>query len=83
MTITPEFFDLQGASAYTGGALSVRTLRRLISRPGGLVFYRINRGKIMLKRSDLDGYLERYRKEPLDLDKLAAQALREMAGSVK
>jgi hypothetical protein len=78
MAITPEFFDLQGASAYTGGALSIRTLRRLISRPGGLAFYRINRGKIMLKRSDLDGYLERYRKEPLDLDALADMAIREL-----
>jgi hypothetical protein len=78
MSINPQYFDLQGASAYTGGALSVRTLRRLISRPGGLAFYQINRGKIMVKKVDLDCYLERYRKEPLDLDKIADQALREM-----
>jgi hypothetical protein len=31
----PAYFDLAGASAYPGGALQVRTLRRLIAGSGG------------------------------------------------
>lgn len=80
MKIEPQFFDLHGASAYTGGGLSVRTLRRLISEPGGLPFYQAGRGKILIKRADLDAWLEGRRREPQDLDKLAAEALAEMGG---
>jgi hypothetical protein len=80
MTITPEYFDLQGASQYTGGALSIRTLRRLISRPGGLPYYRIGKGKIMVRRTDLETYLKDHRHDPMDLNALADQAVRELAG---
>jgi excisionase family DNA binding protein len=80
MTITPAYFDLQGASAYTGGALSVRTLRRLIAQPGGLPYYRIGKGKIMVRRTDLETYLENHRRDPMDLNALADQAVRELAG---
>jgi hypothetical protein len=76
--VQPEYFDLVGVEAYTGGAISVRTARRLISRPGGLPFIRINRGKLMIKRSDLDAFLEAHRQEPVDLDVLAAEAIAEM-----
>jgi excisionase family DNA binding protein len=76
--IEAAFFDLAGASAYLGGALSVRTLRRLISEPGGLPFYQAQRSKILIKRADLDAWLEARRREPQDLDKLAAEALAEM-----
>lgn len=79
--IEPAFFDLQGASQYIGGALSVRSLRRLISEPGGLPFYRVNRGKIMVKKADLDAYFEARRHEPVDLDKLADEAIAEMEGA--
>ncbi|MBW1991841.1 MAG: helix-turn-helix domain-containing protein [Deltaproteobacteria bacterium] len=80
--ISPEFFDLAGASAYLGGALSVRTLRRLISMPGGLPYYRIGAGKILISKSDLDAWLARHRQEPLDLDKIAAEAVRAVMGEV-
>jgi hypothetical protein len=80
MTITPEYFDLQGASQYTGGALSIRTLRRLISRPEGLPYYRIGKGKIMVRRTDLETYLKDHRHDPMDLNALADQAVRELAG---
>jgi excisionase family DNA binding protein len=83
MLITPGYFDLAGASQYTGGALSIRTLRRLISRPGGLPYYRIGKGKIMLRRTDLDAYLEDHRHEPMDLNALADQAVRELRGAGK
>jgi hypothetical protein len=32
----------------------------------------------MIKKSDLDGYLKRYRREPMDLDAMAAQAVAEI-----
>ncbi len=76
--IEAAFFDLAGASAYLGGALSVRHLRRLISRPGGLPFYRIGRGKVMIRKADLDDFLETHRREPVDLDQIANEALAEL-----
>jgi excisionase family DNA binding protein len=76
--IEPAFFDLAGASAYTGGGLSVRTLRRLIAEPGGLPFYQAQRSKILIKRADLDAYLEARRREPQDLDRLASEAVAEL-----
>jgi excisionase family DNA binding protein len=79
-TVEPAYFDLAGAAAYTGGALGVRTLRRLIARPGGLPYHQAGRGKSLIKKSDLDNYLERFRHEPLDLDALADQAVAELKG---
>jgi len=78
--IEAHFFDLAGASTYLGGALSVRHLRRLVAQPGGLPHYRIGRGKLMIKRADLDDFLEAHRREPLDLDRIAAEAVAEIAG---
>lgn len=79
--IEPAFFDLSGASAYLGGALSIRTLRRLISMPGGLSFYRLGAaGKILLRKADLDNFLEAHRQEAVDLDALAAEAIAELRG---
>jgi excisionase family DNA binding protein len=79
--IEPAYFDLAGASAYTGGGLSVRTLRRLIAEPGGLPYHQAGRGKILIKRADIDAWLEARRREPQDLDKLAAEAIAEMGGA--
>ncbi len=77
LPIEPAFFDLSGASLYLGGGLSVRTLRRLIS-VGELPFYRRGRGKIMLKKADLDQFLSQHRQEAVDLDLLANEALAEL-----
>jgi excisionase family DNA binding protein len=75
------YFDLSGASAYTGGALSVRTLRRLISqgklpafRPGG------PGGKLLVRRRDLEALIEGSQQANPDLDRLAAEAVAEMRG---
>jgi len=78
LKIEPAYFDLAGAAAYTGGALGVRTLRRLIAQPGGLPYHQAGRGKIIIKKSDLDGYLERCRHEPLSLDAIADQAIKDL-----
>lgn len=77
LPIEPAYFDLAGASLYLGGALSVRTLRRLIT-VGEMPFYRRGRGKILIKRTDLDRFLARYRQEAVDLDALANEALAEL-----
>ncbi len=76
--IEPAYFDLAGAAAYTGRALSVRTLRRLIGLPGGLPYIQVGRGKIMVKRADLDAFLEAHRHKPMDLDAIANEALKEL-----
>jgi excisionase family DNA binding protein len=78
MKVEPAYFDLAGASAYLGGAWEVRTLRRLIAQPGGLPHYRVGRGKLLIKRADLDRFLEAHRQEPLNLDRIADQALAEI-----
>jgi len=75
--VEPAFFDLAGASAYLGGALQVRTLRRLVAQPGGLPHYRIGKGKVMIRRADLEAYLEQHRQTPVNLDSLAARAIQE------
>ena len=77
--INPAYLDLAGASAYLGG-VSVRTLRRLLSRPDGLPHYRLA-GKILIKIEDLDAYLERRRRAPIDLDALAKAALKAVRGA--
>jgi excisionase family DNA binding protein len=78
MKVEPAYFDLAGASAYLGGAWEVRTLRRLIAQPGGLPHYRVGRGKLLIKRADLDRFLEAHRREPMDLDRIADEAVAEM-----
>lgn len=76
-SIEARFFDLVGAHSYLGGGLSIKALRRLIAEPGGLPSYKV-RGKILLKRSDLDTWLAARRREPQDLDVLAAEAVQEI-----
>lgn len=75
--IEPAFFDLNGAHLYLGCSLSVRTLRRLIA-VGELPYYRRGRGKIMLKKADLDAFLSQHRHTAVDLDVLANAALAEL-----
>jgi excisionase family DNA binding protein len=72
------YLDLPGATAFTGGGLSVRSLRRLIAmgrlpafRPGG------PGGKLLIRRRDLEALIESSPAH-LDLDKLAAEAMAEM-----
>jgi excisionase family DNA binding protein len=78
--IEAAYLDLSGASAYTSGALSVRSLRRLIAtgrlpafRPGG------PGGKLLIRRRDLEALIE---SNPvhLNLDQLVEEAMAEMRG---
>jgi excisionase family DNA binding protein len=69
MKSEPFYLDLKAAAVYC--SISVRTLRAKIKAPGGPPFYRLSR-KILLKRADLDAWLERHK---VDLDEIAAQVL--------
>jgi len=75
--IKPEYLDLAAASAYT--SLSVRSLRRLISAPGGLPHYRVRGcGKILVRRRDLEAFMEQFRREALSLDEMADALVKEL-----
>jgi len=77
--IEPAFFDLAGASCYLGGALSVRSLRRLIAA-GFLPFYRVGRGKVMVSKADLERFMKAHRQTAVDLNALADEALEDIGG---
>jgi excisionase family DNA binding protein len=72
MKLDSAYLDLKAAAVYC--SLSVRTLRAKIHAPGGPPFYRLSR-KILLRRSDLDAWLERHK---VDLEEIAAQVLKEL-----
>ena len=74
------YFDLTAASAFTGGGLSIRSLRRLISqgklpafRPGG------PGGKLLIRRRDLEALIEG-NPAHLDLDRLAGEIVADLGG---
>jgi len=57
VALMDQYFDLRGLSAYS--SLSVSTLRDHI-RDSGLPAYQLH-GKILIRRSEFDGWLVRYR----------------------
>lgn len=70
-----QFFDLRGLSAYS--SLSVSTLRDHI-RANGLPAYPVH-GKILIKKSEFDKWIERYRvNKSQDLNVLADDVLKEI-----
>ncbi len=71
-----RYFDLKEAAEYTG--LSVRTLRRLL--PSHLKF-RVSQRKILVRKSDLDTWLDGFREEPeTDLSRIADDAVKAVLG---
>jgi len=48
------------------------------SQPGGLPHHRIGRGKLLIKKADLDAFLAKHRQVPVDLDRIADEALAEL-----
>jgi len=73
--VETEYLDVQALSIYT--SLSPRTIRKILNRQGGPPAYRLP-GKILVRRSDWDSWVEQYRREPVDLDILASEALAEL-----
>jgi hypothetical protein len=76
-SIAPAYFDLRGLSAYTGGGLSIRTLRKVLTLPDGLPHFRVG-GKILVSRDDFDSWLKRFRQKPLDLDAIVQEILKDL-----
>lgn len=67
-----KYFDLKGLSAYS--ALGVGTLRDHI-RSGNLPCFKV-KGKILVKRSEFDQWIENYRlNKKQDLDKIVDDVL--------
>jgi excisionase family DNA binding protein len=70
-----QYFDLKGLAVYS--SMSVSTLRDHI-RVNGLPAYEV-RGKILIKRSEFDAWISRYRmNRSQDLDKLADEVISEI-----
>ena len=73
------WFSLRGAAGYMG--LSVRTLRAWLTHPERpLPYYRVN-GKILLRRSELDRWLNGFRQVGIrNLDTVADEMIRDLQG---
>ena len=57
-----EYLDLRGLSTYA--SLGIPTLREYLSE-GNLPYYRL-RGKILIRRSDFDAWLEQFKVDESD-----------------
>lgn len=78
--VEPQYFDLKAASQYCG--LSVRRLRQALNEPGGLPPYQTGgNGKILIKKSDLDQWLAKFRREPQDIAQLLEEVMVDLAGA--
>jgi excisionase family DNA binding protein len=75
--IEPQYLDLKGLARYS--SLSVGTLRVILARPGGPPHYRPG-GKVLIKRSDWDHWLEQFKTAPVDLGALVEEVLSEIGG---
>jgi len=75
--VETEYLDIQALAIYT--CLSPRTLRKILNRQGGPPAYRLP-GKILVRRSDWDNWVEQYRREPVNLDTLVDEVLTEFRG---
>jgi hypothetical protein len=73
--IEAKYLDLRALSVYT--SLSVSTWREILKRPGAPNVYRLPE-KILLKKSDVDKWLEQYRQDPIDLDEIVAKILNDL-----
>ncbi len=66
------YLTLKGLSGYSG--MSVRTLRKALTDPAHpLPHYRVGCGKILVRRSDFDRWINRFRQEGSDLDRLVSE----------
>ena len=78
VALKDQYFDLRGLSAYS--SVSVSTLRDHI-RDSGLPAYQLH-GKILVKRSEFDGWLVRYRvNKSRDIEGIANEVMNEI-GSI-
>ncbi|RZB36392.1 MAG: hypothetical protein SRB2_02217 [Desulfobacteraceae bacterium Eth-SRB2] len=76
ITLKDRFFDLRGLSAYS--AVSVGSLRDYVKT--GMPHFKL-KGKILVKRSEFDAWLERYRvNRSQDLDNIVDVVMDSLKG---
>ena len=75
VTLKDQYFDLRGLSAYS--ALAVGTLRDHL-RSGGLPAFKV-RGKVLIKQSEFDLWLEGFRIEQ-NLDNIVDEVMDSLKG---
>jgi hypothetical protein len=76
IALKDQYFDLKGLSVYA--AMGVPTLREYI-RSEGLPCFKV-KGKLLVKRSEFDRWLERYRvNQAQDLDSIVDGALNDLS----
>ncbi len=72
------YLSLKALSAYAG--LSIRTLRMALTDPvHPLPHYRPGGGKILVRRSDFDRWMTKFRQESPDLDALVSEIAKGVA----
>lgn len=75
-----EYFDIKNLAAYS--SLSPRTLRKILSQPGGPAFYRLSGGgKIFVKKVEWDGWFSQFKQQPANLDALINDTLKELGAT--
>lgn len=76
ITLKEQYFDLRGLSAYS--AISVGSLRDYVKT--GLPHFKL-KGKILVKKSEFDSWLERYRvNRTQNLNHLVDSVMSDIAG---
>ena len=69
------YLPLKALAAYAG--MSVRRLRTALTDPAHpLPHYRPGGGKIVVRRSDFDRWMARFRREGPDVDRLVSEVLK-------
>ncbi len=71
------YLSLKALSDYSG--LSVRTLRKALADPAHpLPHYRLE-GKVLVRRSEFDGWMAQFRRDGADLNRLVSHIIKEVA----
>ena len=74
--LQPEYLDVKALATYS--SLSPRTLRKIVSQPGGPTFFRLSGpGKILIKKTDFDSWMSQFKQKTDDFDTLINDTLKE------
>ncbi len=77
-TDVDHYLSLRDLSAYSG--MSVKSLRKALTDPvHPLPHYRPGGSKILVRRSEFDHWMARFRREGLDIARLVSEITREVA----
>ena len=74
-----RYLDLKGLSEYS--SLSVRTLREYLIYDGDPIPSYCIRRKILVKQSEFDAWIKRYRTDSNKIDRISDDLLNELKGS--